>query len=75
MYRYANGVADFYCNKVSDIATLPRKNEIGDCGYVLPDGVGFGSSCICIEDGRVYFLRKSNSWLPLGESDLKGGEK
>lgn len=67
LYRYDRSVADFRCNTVDDIATLPKKNDPGHCGYVFPEGVGFGSSCICEENGRVYFLRKSNEWLPINK--------
>ena len=52
----AYGIKEFIVDKFADIDKLPL-----DCQP--------GSAALCLEDGKVYFYRKSDEkpWAPLGE--------
>lgn len=64
-----NGIKNFCCTSISDIATLPttaaegveQKNEVS-----AHEIARRGSSCLCLEDGSYYMLTPDDLWMKIG---------
>ena len=58
------GTRAFLADTETDIANLPTSIAVGTGGLNNTDNekVAIGSSCFCIEEQTVHFLKSDNTW-------------
>ena len=55
-------ISSFYADTIADLDKLPTLTENGKEEIKNINTCKVGSSCLCREDGELYFLTGDNTW-------------
>lgn len=58
------GVKEFQIKSLGELDSLPTTKKKGTTGYFeIDDYAAAGSTCLCIEEGTVFFLDREDGWV------------
>lgn len=58
------GVKEFQIKSLGELDSLPTTKKKGTTGYYDIDAIASaGSTCLCIEEGTVFFLDADAGWV------------